>query len=56
MGFDPAQPRPNGRTGIGIQNVKERLAFQAGGTLSLQSTPNVGTVAILTIPKGEMPS
>lgn len=50
VGFDPGQPRENGRTGIGIQNVKERLA-QVGGVLEICSTPNVGTVATIAIPK-----
>lgn len=50
-GFDPAQPREDGRTHIGIQNVRSRLEQMCGGTLDIQSTPGVGTVAVITIPK-----
>ena len=38
---------------IGLENVKGRLAALCGGTLTLDSQPNVGTVAMITIPKEE---
>lgn len=51
VGFDPAKPRENGRTPIGISNVRERLRAQSNGTLRIESTPGVGTVAVIAIPK-----
>lgn len=53
LGFDPMLPHEDGRTHIGIQNVKERLMRMCGGTLTIKSTPGVGTLAEITIPKGE---
>ena len=40
VGFDPAAARENG--GLGLRGIAERVA-QLGGTLSLQSAPEVGT-------------
>ncbi|MDD3184171.1 MAG: histidine kinase [Anaerostipes sp.] len=53
VGFDPMLPHEDGRTHIGIQNVRTRLASMVNGTLDIQSTPGVGTVATITIPKEE---
>ena len=50
-GFDPYAPRDDGRTHIGISNVKERLRIMCGGTLELWSSPGKGTTAVITIPK-----
>ena len=55
MGFDPMAPKEDGRTHIGLSNVRDRLRRMVGGTLTITSTPNVGTVAVITIPKGEAP-
>ncbi|WP_195276402.1 sensor histidine kinase [Anaerotruncus rubiinfantis] len=54
-GFDPMKHHDDGRTHIGIQNVRDRLARMSGGTLTVESTRGVGTVAVITIPKGETP-
>lgn len=36
---------------IGIENVRERLAFMVNGTLEIQSNVSEGTKAVITIPK-----
>lgn len=54
VGFDPEQPKDDGRTHIGIKNVRERLARMCGGTHSIKSTPGEGTSAVIAIPKGEI--
>jgi hypothetical protein len=38
--------------GIGITNVRSRLASMCGGTLNIISKPGTGTTAVITIPKG----
>lgn len=53
VGCDMNQTHEDGRTHIGISNVQLRLAAMCGGTLSIASTPNVGTQATITIPKGD---
>jgi signal transduction histidine kinase len=52
-GFDPEASHADGRTHIGIQNVRQRLQEMSQGTLEIQSTLGKGTVAVITIPKGE---
>lgn len=51
IGFDVNAVHEDGRTHIGISNVKERLHTMCGGELEITSTQGVGTVAVLTIPK-----
>lgn len=51
VGFDPMLPKDDGRTHIGISNVKERLRIMCGGDLLMESTPGKGSVAIITVPK-----
>lgn len=51
MGFDVMVPKKDGRTHIGISNVRDRLAAMCRGTLTITSTPNVGTVAVIFVPK-----
>ena len=53
VGFDPMLPHEDGRTHIGISNVRNRIERMCGGTLVIVSTPNVGTVATITLPKRE---
>ena len=52
-GFDPEHYMDDGRVHIGIRNVRERLDRIVGGTLTIESTPDVGTTAIITIPRKE---
>ena len=51
VGFDTTATPDDGRTHIGISNVRERLAIMCGGTLEIQSTPDVGTTVQILIPK-----
>lgn len=53
-GFDLQEQKDQSvRSHIGIENVKNRLALQCGGTLSIESEKGVGTTATVIIPKGE---
>jgi len=57
VGFDTTVQKQDGKTHVGIENVRSRLASMCGGALEIESypsdssTPHVGTTAILTIPK-----
>lgn len=51
-GFDPFAPKEDGRTHIGISNVRDRLRAMCGGSLCITSTPGRGTVVTIEIPKG----
>lgn len=52
VGFDPAAaPADDGRSHTGIATVRERLAMMCHGSLTLESTPGVGTIAIIEIPR-----
>ena len=42
----------DGRVHIGIENVRQRLAFLCGGTLTVTGTEGQGTVAEIRMPKG----
>lgn len=52
VGFDVMVPKQDGRSHIGIQNVRDRLERMCGGSLTIVSTPGEGTVATITVPKG----
>lgn len=54
-GFDPDHPAPkeDGRTHIGIQNVRERLKDVCGGELRIESVQGKGTKAVIILPKTE---
>ena len=57
VGFDASIPRPDdGHKHIGISNVRQRLETLCGGTLTIDSTPGVGTTSIIRIPKTEVSS
>lgn len=52
IGFNPmAAPKEDGYSHMGIRNVRARLASMVNGTLEIQSTPGVGTVVTIMIPK-----
>ena len=54
VGFDTKAPlSKEGRKHLGIANIRERLRVMCNGTLQIESSPNVGTTAIIMIPKGE---
>ena len=54
VGFDPGAQPEDGRSHIGISNVRSRLNIMCQGTLDLISAPGNGTTAIIKIPKGEV--
>ena len=54
VGYDLNQVIDDGRSHIGIQNVKDRLESRVDGTLILESEIGVGTKAIVYIPKKEL--
>ena len=51
VGFDPERALGDGRTHVGIRNVRERLASLSHATLEIQSEKGAGTRAVITIPK-----
>ena len=50
VGYDPKQVRYDGRTHIGIENVRQRLETMCYGTLTIQSVKGEGTRAVIRIP------
>ena len=54
VGFDPAAPQAeDGRSHVGIKNVRGRLQAMCGGSLTLTSGSGSGTTVALKIPKGD---
>ena len=51
-GFDSTKPKDDGKRHVGIENVRQRLANMCSGTLTIESTVGVGTLATIIIPKG----
>jgi signal transduction histidine kinase len=51
VGFVSGQQPQDGRSHVGIENVRIRLAALCGGTLEIQSKSGEGTVAVITIPR-----
>ncbi|MCQ2508004.1 MAG: histidine kinase [Dorea sp.] len=49
MGFDPTRLPEDGRSHVGIENVRARLEAMCGGKLLIESTKNVGTVATIIL-------
>ncbi|MDO4540040.1 MAG: histidine kinase [Syntrophomonadaceae bacterium] len=52
-GYDPYATQADGRTHIGVSNVRDRLAAMCHGSLSIESSPGAGTTATIMIPKGD---
>ena len=50
VGYDPEQVRYDGRTHIGIDNVRQRLETMCYGTLTIRSVKDEGTKAVIRIP------
>ncbi len=50
-GFDPTRVPEDGKTHVGLQNVRERLAQVCGGRLEIQSAPGLGTTATILLPR-----
>jgi len=53
-GFDPERVGLNPSAGIGLRNMRERMAT-VGGRLELQSSPGHGTALTLSVPLGARP-
>ena len=53
VGFQVDREANGERIHVGIFNVRKRLMDICGGTLAIESIPNVGTIATITIPKGD---
>lgn len=51
VGFDPYIMQRDGRSHVGIDNVRERLQTQCGGSLMIDSIRGVGTIATIKIPR-----
>ena len=49
-GFDPGALSDNGRTHVGLQNVKDRVEAQCGGSVTVDSTPGEGTAITVRVP------
>ena len=54
VGYDPMGTQDDGRTHIGINNVRSRLASMCGGALSIETAPGMGTTATVRIPKEKL--
>ncbi len=52
-GFDPSRIPADGRSHIGISNVRERLERVCGGSLQIRSIPGGGTLVIIRLPTKE---
>lgn len=52
VGFDVDEPKDDGRSHTGIENVRNHLWSMIKGTLDIESVKGVGTKATITIPKG----
>ncbi len=53
VGYDPAVQKQDGRSHIGIANVRSRLQTICGGDLIIRSHPGIGTTADIVIPKNK---
>lgn len=51
-GFDPSVSKNDGKSHVGIENVKQRLSNMCNGSLKIESEIGVGTLATIRIPKG----
>jgi len=54
VGFDGGVKKDDGRPRAGIENVRRRLDTMCGGTLTIESAPDAGTTAVISLPKGDI--
>lgn len=54
VGFDTTKKPNDGRTHVGMENVRNRLKTMCNAVLNIESTVGKGTVATITIPKEEI--
>ncbi len=52
IGFDVNEKKNDGKTHVGIENVRIRLKAQCNGSLDIKSNKGIGTIATISIPKG----
>ncbi|UQZ90667.1 sensor histidine kinase [Deltaproteobacteria bacterium Smac51] len=50
-GFEPVSDDEDGSGHVSIDNVRGRLAAMSGGSLTINSAPGRGTVAVISLPK-----
>ena len=50
VGFDISEKKEDGRSHVGIENVRQRLIKQCDATLMINSTKGIGTVVRIEIP------
>lgn len=53
VGYDPLAVQCDGRTHIGIENVRQRLIAMSDARVTITSRVGLGTTAIIRIPKGK---
>lgn len=53
IGYDVNKEKNDGISHVGTTNVRERLKIMCNGKLTINSTPGLGTNAIISIPKEE---
>ena len=51
VGFDPASVGSDGRSHVGLESVRTRLQLLCGGSLTISSTPGVGTMSVIHLPR-----
>ncbi len=51
VGFDVNEKKNDGKTHLGIENVRQRLWKMCGGTLNISSEKGKGTVSVIRLPK-----
>lgn len=51
-GFDPSVPKNDGKSHVGIENVRQRLLNMCDGSLTIESEIGVGTQVVIKVPKG----
>ena len=51
VGFDPSVPKNDGRSHVGMENVRSRLKEMVNGRVEITSEPGKGTTAVIIIPK-----
>ena len=50
-GFDAGEQKKDGRTHVGVENVRKRIELQCGGVLQVESEKGVGTEVKLIFPR-----
>lgn len=53
VGYIPDKLKDDGRTHIGIENVRQRIEAICHGTLEIKGEKGIGTTAVIRLPKGE---